>query len=418
MRRLAVSLLCALVMAAAAQARDTDTVKIDVQAIFTLQSGLDVLVPNFERVYADIEVDPTYIDSSQILYQLETSELGAGDAPALLETSPGCGSPIAICVLAKAGNLAPMVDKPWVRWSIPLVTSLDKYGAALYAFAPTVQLYGVFTNDALFRKLGLKVPQTFSQLLDLCAKAKADGTVAVILDGAAQRNVATLLEDLAVTTLYGKDPRWQGELRAGKATFDGAPGWHQALQMFLDMSNAGCFQPGTSGTATLTAVSEFAQGQGLMFPGISGLKGTIDAARPGFTYSYAPFPSGASGQAPAMLNLNAGFSVNSHASSADQAAAQAFVDFLARPKQSELFATLTGTLTQYDLLHARIPSFMSSAFASVVKQRSYVLVPQARWWNAGVLLAIQQYGIGLLTGQSSIDDVLNAMDSAWRLGPA
>ena len=35
----------------------------------------------------------------------------------------------------------------------------------------------------------------------------------------------------------------------------------------------------------------------------------------------------------------------------------------------------------------------------------------------GVAMAINQYGAGLMTGQISIDDVLNAIDAAWKLGP-
>ena len=37
-------------------------------------------------------------------------------------------------------------------------------------------------------RLGLKVPQSFSQLLGVCQKAKADGTAAVILPGASEQN--------------------------------------------------------------------------------------------------------------------------------------------------------------------------------------------------------------------------------------
>jgi hypothetical protein len=33
------------------------------------------------------------------------------------------------------------------------------------------------------------------------------------------------------------------------------------------------------------------------------------------------------------------------------------------------------------------------------------------------LLALQDNQIGLITGQRSIDDVLNAMDAAWKQGP-
>ena len=63
------------------------------------------------------------------------------------------------------------------------MTSLSKYGQGLFAFEPEVSPFGVFTNDTLFAKLGLKVPQTFPQLLDVCQKAKAAGTVALILAG-------------------------------------------------------------------------------------------------------------------------------------------------------------------------------------------------------------------------------------------
>ena len=88
--------------------------------------------------------------------------------------------------LAKSGHLAPMVEKPWVKRSLPLVTSLDKYGQGLFAFSPTVSPFGIFTNDDRFKQLGLKIPQTFSQLLGVCRKAKAAGTVAMLLAGANQ----------------------------------------------------------------------------------------------------------------------------------------------------------------------------------------------------------------------------------------
>ena len=75
---------------------------------------------------------------------------------------PGCGTPISICVLGKAGHLAPMLKKPWTKRSLPLVTSLDKLGKGLFAFTPTVAPIGIFTNDDRFKQLGLKVPQTFA----------------------------------------------------------------------------------------------------------------------------------------------------------------------------------------------------------------------------------------------------------------
>ena len=117
-----------------------------------------------------------------------------------------------------------MVGKPWTKRSLPIVTSYTKYGPALYAFVPTVGAAGMFTNDDLFKRLDLKVPQTFSQLLSLCGHGRAHGTAALVLDGGASQNVANFLTGLAVPSVYATDTRWTAEQRAGKQTFAGSSG--------------------------------------------------------------------------------------------------------------------------------------------------------------------------------------------------
>jgi len=405
----------------ASQARPattSDAVTISMLANFTHQPGWQVLIPNFERVYPNITVNVTYAPTSAALDQLEATEFAAGNAPDLVETSPGCGTPISVCTLAKAGYLAPMIKEPWLKRALPSVISATKYGQSLFAFEPAIAPFAVFTNDTLFKQLGLTVPQTFSQLLDVCRKAQADGTAAVILQGASGANVAGLIVGLAVAAVYGKDKQWAGELRAGTVSFDGTSGWHQALQEFLDMNDAGCFQPGATGTSATAADIEFAQGQGLMIPLPTNSDGPVVAADPHFSYTAHPFPGGTNpNQTSNYLRFGFSLSVNAHSSAQNQAAAQTFVDFIARPKQDALYAQVVGGLTQYEFLEGEIPAFMSS-FAAVFKQREYVNEPDQSWWNANVLLALQQSAIGLITGQSSIDGILNAMDAAWKQGPS
>ena len=392
-------------------------VTISMLGNYLYAQAYDVLIPNFERAYPNITVTITYATPA-VLAQLETTELAAGNAPDLLTTAPGCGLQNAMCVVAKSGYLAPMIKKPWVKWSLPLVTSLEKYGQGLFGFTQTVAAEGIFTNDERFRQLGLTIPRTFSQLLALCQKEKAAGTAAVIFQGASGVSVASLIEDLAVATVYGKDKQWGAELKAGKVSFDRSPGWHQALQEFIDLNNAGCFQPGATGTSTPSAEAGFANGQSLMLIGASLFKATLDAANPQFSYSFHPFPGGSDpNQTSTYIVIGTSVSVNAHSSAPNQAAAQTFVDFIGRPKQNALYAQITGGITQYDFLRGQIPPFMSS-FATVFKQHEYVVAPDASWWNPNVALALEQDGIGLITGQLTIDDVLNAMDAAWKQGPA
>jgi raffinose/stachyose/melibiose transport system substrate-binding protein len=404
------------VCAGEARPAGSDSVTISLTAIAATQPSFEVLIPNFERVYPNITVNVTYAPSVSVLYQLETTELAAGNGPDLISTYPGCGTPISTCALAKAGDLAPMIKAPWTRWSLPSVISLSKDGQGLYAFLPSVGPGGVWTNDDLFRKLGLKVPQTFPQLLTLCQKAKADGTVALDFGGADTQEFSLLVMDLAVANVYAEDKRWGSELKAGKVTFEGTPGWHESLQEVIDMNNAGCFAPGASGTMQPQAIAEFAQGQALMFAQASGSKGLVDADSPQFSYSFHPFPAGATAGTPAMVPMGNSLSVNAHASPASQAAAQTFVDFLGRPAQDALYARIKGSLTQYQFLHDQVAPFMSS-FAPLLAAKAYVMEPLQTWWNTSTLLALQQE-VGLLTGQTTVDGILSAMDAAWKQGPS
>jgi raffinose/stachyose/melibiose transport system substrate-binding protein len=108
--------------------------------------------------------------------------------------------------------------------------------------------------------------------------------------------------------------------------------------------------------------------------------------------------------------------VNAHASPANQAAARTFIDFMARPKQDALFARLDGGVTQYQFLQGNLPTYLSS-YVQLLADHRYALDPGYYWWNASVAAALNSLGEGLITGQTTVDGVLNAMDVAWKLGP-
>ena len=178
----------------------------------------------------------------------------------------------------------------------------------------------MFTNDALFQKLGLKVPETFQQLLTLCQRARAAGTSAVVMDGASTTGMALLLENLAVAPVFGQDPRWNTDLKNGKSTFDGSAGWHQALQEFVELNDAGCFQPGVTGTSLAAEETEFAQGQGLMAPGPVTAKGVIASAAGTSAFSFHQFPGGATPtETTTYVGASNSVGVNAHSSPVNQA---------------------------------------------------------------------------------------------------
>jgi raffinose/stachyose/melibiose transport system substrate-binding protein len=403
--------------ASEARPANSDQITIGLLAQTGGERGLDVLIANFERVYPQITVVPNYLGlGGPAFSQEEALELAAGSAPAILQTTPGCGALNAVCELAKAGDLAPMIGVPWAKRQPRGVTSLEKREGALVAFAVSFTPFGIYTNDALFARLGLKVPETFAQLLAVCQKAKADGTVAALFDATNKSGMSYLVYALAATTVYRADPRWNVELKAGRVSFAGSPGWRQALQEVIDMKNAGCFSPGvTSGT---NIVGQFAQGEGLMLLFTSGAQATLDAADPQFPHHFRLFPAGDSpAKNEVMIVVNAALSVNSHSSPAQQAAAQTFINFVARPAQDALYAQVKTDLTPEEFLNDQLPPFMSS-LAAPLAAHDYVLQPSASWWNGDIQAALQQQAIGLFTGQETPDSILRAMDAAWKQGPA
>ena len=69
-------------------------------------------------------------------------------------------------------------------------------------------------------------------------------------------------------------------------------------------------------------------------------------------------------------------------------------------------------------MKGQIPAFMSS-FAKLFAEQKYVINPAVGLVEREASsLALQQNQVGLITGQRSIDDILNAMDAAWKQGPA
>jgi raffinose/stachyose/melibiose transport system substrate-binding protein len=403
----------------AGDARPAGRGQITVTALLstTGQPSWTAVIQNFERAHPEITIDATYAPTAATVYQLETTELAAGNAPDILTTYPGCGTPVSICKLAKAGYLAPMIGKAWAKSLDPRVLSYSKSGPTLFMYEPTAVFDGLLTNDTMFRQLGLKVPQTFSQLLALCRKVRPAGTIPLLLTAQGSNTLQQLIADIALTTVYAKDRQWGKKLGAGKVTFEGTAGWRQALQEIVDLNDAGCFQPGPAATTGPSGDAIFAQGQTLTYAMVTSHKGAIDATSPQFTYSQSPFPaSDDPGRIVVELHFPFGVGVNAHSSAQSQAAAQTFIDFAANPDQDALIARIGGGLSEAQLKKGRFPPHLSS-FLPLYEQGRYAINPIETWWNAGVGNALSTYGTGLLTGQESVDDVLKAMDAAWQLGP-
>jgi raffinose/stachyose/melibiose transport system substrate-binding protein len=383
------------------------------QATITLSfvaQGSDQLAPlvaAFEKANPNIKVNVQYLPQAT-LGQATVTALQAGNAADVLYTNGGTGQLHAVFPLGKAGYLADLSQRPWVK-NLPQATH-DLYwdGDKLYGLPMGLSLVGVIYNTAMFQQMGLKVPTTFSEMVDLCGKVKAAGKIPMALAGQAPGLYA---QAPAANTVYSANPGWNDDRAAGKVTFANTPGWQTALQQFDQLNKADCFQPGASGDTIVKAIQLLGSEQAAMFLAPSAAIGGIKGVAPDLNVAMFPLPGPTADATRAVTEYNDSFSVNAHSPNID--AATKLVDFLAQPDQQASYAKILGEISVPDSVTGAVPE-QYTAFGPLLQGKKAVTLPSLIWPNPAVGTALTPDMQGLVTGQKSVSDVLTDMDTAWN----
>ena len=159
-----------------------DQIELSFDSVTLSENAWNVLVPNFERAYPNVTVNLTYSGTTAQNYAARTTELAAGNGTDLLNGVArlrDADLDLRVC----EGRLPGTTREQAVAEALAPARDVGRASTvrACSCSPRTSRLFGIFTNDTLFRKLDLTPPQTFSQLLAVCQKAKADG---VVPDGA------------------------------------------------------------------------------------------------------------------------------------------------------------------------------------------------------------------------------------------
>src|ERR1700750_186396 len=140
-----VASLVAGVCIASATARSHDTVTLNLMMASTQSPGFSILIANFERVYPDIKIEPTYVPSSNISQVLLT-QFQAGNAPDLFHMLPGLNGTTAVLIMAQAGKLLPLDNEIWVHRLPAYVKPALLYKGKPYAYPYALYAIGVAYN--------------------------------------------------------------------------------------------------------------------------------------------------------------------------------------------------------------------------------------------------------------------------------
>ncbi len=124
----------------------------------------------------------------------------------------------------------------------------------------------VYYNKAIFKRLHLKVPQTWAQFVAVCKKIKAAGTTPIELGGSKDTWASWIfLGGIFSTEVLGKRPNWILQRKANKVHFTD-PLVQRAFQKWAVLAKAGYFNKDALSLDYPHMQQEFLAGKAAMYP--------------------------------------------------------------------------------------------------------------------------------------------------------
>lgn len=229
------------------------------------------IVDRFQAENPDIEVEFQFC-GREILTQFQTklNDKDSESFPDLVIQMSGTMIP-----LAKEGLFEPLdeafatpaydSDKNWGDTFIPKLLESTQVEGKHYFVPESIYTHGFFYDEAMFQRLGLSVPKTWEELMNVCETLKANGIAPITLDGTLDVYNEWWFIRFA-ERLAG--PEQLDKAAKGELSFKDDPKFLEAAQYVHTFVEKGYFQNGYEGSVFPAAQALFTQGKaGMLFCG-------------------------------------------------------------------------------------------------------------------------------------------------------
>lgn len=336
-----------------------------------------------------------------------------GNAPDTFYAEGGTGQAQSVIPFAKSGLVLELSD-PGLTSKIPeAAKSLWTYNGKTYGVPLGTQLNGVIYNDELAKSIGVNIDATTSldDIIAQCGKARAAGKTVYGLAGSTFQNNGILAVALATSTVYGPNKNWNADRAKNKVTFAGTKGWTTALESIKKLYDAGCFQDGATSAGFDALTNGASSGKILGFFAPSAAAEQIMQAAGGHV-KLITLPVGAPQGSKTYLSLSEDQGVTASAKTKSPKLAEDFLKFIISDKGQEAYSKLVGTIPA----NASKTSALLPQYAGIQDQlakddvRGYA---PTEWPNAKIYTDLGNGVQGILTGQMTVKQVLQQMDTDW-----
>lgn len=354
--------------------------------------------PDVEIIFSEV--------SNDSYGQTITTQLNAGNAADVFQVAPGLGRTYSVVPLAEAELLAPLGDA--ATESIPSGSEAQfQSDGETYAVALGLTFASVVLNSTTAKSDGFSYPDDWSGLLSSCQDVEADGKSVFVLAGAAPPNAGLMALALSATRVYAENPNWNEDRAAGETRFADSQGWKDTLQAIVDLNEAGCLQKGVEGAGFDALSPGMIQGTSFAAFAPSGAAADFKQAAPDQDFIVQALPPESGDDAFGLAGADYALSLNAKSDNVE--AAEKFIEWSAGAEGQKVFADAAGSLPVGEDLSDTV----FAPVADIVESGDFVPRPNSSWANPAVFEALGTGVQGLLTGQKSVDQVLNDMDTAW-----
>lgn len=383
-------------------------------AFFTTEqrAGLGSLTKQFEKE-TGLAVDGSYQGTDALNKQLRT-QLSSGTAPDMFRVAPGSGAPTATRLIAKDDYIVDLSNESWAD-AVP--TSLDplaKLDGKLYAFPNQITTIATFYNKKVWSDLGLPIPKTWSELLDVCKELKKAGKTPIALGLAEPTIVQLWLYALVASLVFSKDPDFNKKMLDGDATFAGS-GYHEAFEKFVSLTKMGYTTPKPLGNPPDHAYRALGTGKAGMMTMVAATLPNVVNYAPGGADDLGVFPTPATessediwvGASPNLMAINA--------KTERIEEVKKFFDFLAQPENVTTYAKNVLSLPGLTVKGARGHPLLEPLLPYLQQGKTTPFMNQV-WPNPDVQQTLFTVGQQVFSDEISIDGALKKMDQAYRKG--
>lgn len=382
---------------------------------FTDGSGGDAaakkLYAEFNQKFPHIEIKRETLPFSEMNKVLKTM-LASGTGPDLVyyEVGPGfTGS------LIKANLFEPLNEyAAKYKWRDKLYKSAFEWttrDGKLWGMPTEIEFVGMYYNKTLLDKEGLKVPETFPQLLDFCTAAKGKGYVPV---AHSQNPGWQAYHLIAMTATNTVGPDAMRDLLFDRKGSWNTPEMTKAIKAFVDMEKAGCFAPDINGLLYADSNALFESGKALLNTTGTWRIGPITKATGGkFDIQIAPFPAMDKGR---YLATGMGSAWYISADSKQKDAAAEFINFMYETASVKTWAEVASFVTPgpYDYSNMQLSPLLKFAISNLqakdAKFGYYVDLLATEELNTMMRPGFQ----AVVAGQKTPEAMAAEMQSVWE----